>query len=547
MIFSGSLPRLKGKASSKTPVRPKAGRRAGLRIFGRELNLEKLLQREAIEFDLLSQLTHMAAVSTAGMNRAQLFEGTAGLSYSTSKYFRQVHLVAQRLNYDYSRACELVADTVKVESVRNLLLHFATSLSSGELEEVFLTREATLQLQTYAKEYEQKVQSLQKWSDAYVAIMVSATLVVVISLVSMMIYPFSPMAIVALALLMVCVTFVGGWLIFTIAPIEVKTHTLRYRSPEQERAGQLAKALLPLAAITGLGVGWWFGLPFALIVSGIAIAPIGIIALIDDWKIDARDRDIATFIRGLGSVMGSASIGVTEGLGRLNRRSLGSVEPLVRRLYIRIKNAISPDLSWLRMAAESGSELVTRAVRIFWDGVRMGGEVEKVAGLASDLSLKIALLRADRKLASMTFTWVVVPLHAVLIAILLFVTEVVQVFGKQLADVQAQSLQGGVAAEAGVSDVLLFQFPALDFVPVFIGTVALLLTAANAFAPYAATGGHRLKLCLFAAIMMLLSGITLLVVPSVVHAIFQSVAEDPSGAATNFSGTSISATPTPFP
>jgi len=40
-------------------------------------------------------------------------------------------------------------------------------------------------------------------------------------MVSMMIYPFSPIAIFALAALMVCVTFVGGWLIFTVAPVEV--------------------------------------------------------------------------------------------------------------------------------------------------------------------------------------------------------------------------------------------------------------------------------------------------------------------------------------
>lgn len=547
MIFSGSLPRLRGKASSKAPPRDKESRRSSVRLFGRELVLEKLFQREPVEFDLLSQLTHMAAVSTAGMSRAQLFEGTAGLSYSTSKYFRQVHLVAQRLNYDYARACELVADTVKVESVRNLLLHFATSLSSGEVEETFLTREATLQLQTYAKEYEQKIESLQKWSDAYVAIMVSATLVVVISLVSMMIYPFSPLAIVALAVLMVCVTFVGGWLIFTVAPIEVKTHSFRIRSPEQERASKLARALLPLATVAGLGVGWLFGLPFALIVAGMLIAPIGVIATVDDWKIDARDRDVPTFIRGLGSVMGSASISVTEGLGRLNRRALGSIEPLARRLYIRIKNSLSPDLSWLRMAAESGSEVVTRAVRIFWDGVRMGGNVEKVAGLASDLALKIALLRADRKLVSLTFIWVMIPLHAVLIAILLFVTEVVQVFGNQLANLQTESLQGGVAAEAGVSSALLFQFPALDFVPVFIGTVTILLTGANAFAPYAATGGHRLKLCLYAAVMMLLSGVTLLTVPQVVHAIFETVAETPGDATTSFNEVGFSATPTPYP
>jgi flagellar protein FlaJ len=520
MTSLASSPKLKEKASSK-PAGQAAGT-DGFKLLGR-YDLNGLLSRDPLDFDLLSQLTHMSAVATSGMSRSKLFEGTAGLSYSTSKFFRQVHLVAQRLNYDYSHACELVADTIEEESVRNLLLHFATALSAGEEESQFLLREAGLQRETYGKEYSRKVESLQKWSDAYVALMVSATLVVVISMVSMMIYPFSPMALMALAALMVCVTFVGGWLIFTVAPVETKTHSLGHRSPEQERAGRMAKVLLPAAAVAGLGAGMLFGLGLALLAAGLLIAPIGVIAFMDDRKIDARDRDIAAFVRALGNVMASAGITATDALGRLNRRALGSLEPSVRRLHIRLTNGISPELCWLRLAGESGSELLTRCVRIFWDGVRAGGDTEQVSTLASDFALKIWLLRADRKLVSTTFSWVVVPLHAVLMGILLFITEVVLVFGKELGTIQTDTLKGGLLNDAGVGNGLILQFSGVHFVPVFVGTVALFLTAANSFAPYAATGGHRLKLCLFGAIMMTISGLALLVVPHVVQSLFHGI------------------------
>jgi flagellar protein FlaJ len=327
---------------------------------------------------------------------------------------------------------------------------------------------------------------------------------------------------------MVCVTYVGGWLIFTVAPIEVKTHTLKHKSPEQTRLGQLAKLLIPAAAIGGLGVGWLLGMAFGLLLGAVLLAPLGYLAMKDDWNVDAHDRDISTFIRAIGGVMGSAGITATDALSRLNRRSLGSLEPSVRRLYIRLKNGIAPDLCWVRLAAESGSDLVVRCVRIFWDGVRVGGDTEKVATLSSEFALKIWLLRADRKLVSTTFSWVAVPLHAVLMAILLFITEVVQVFGAELGRVQQQSLEGGVAAEAGVGDILLLQFASLDFIPMFVGVVAIMLTAANSFAPYAATGGHRLKLCLYAAIMMAISGVALLVVPHLVQAVFENIASSPA-------------------
>lgn len=523
MSSIASSPKLNEKASSKQEGEASSSKARGLPLLGK-YDFNELLSRDPVDFDLLSQLTHMSAVATSGMSRAQLFEGTAGLSYSTSKYFRQVHLVAQRLNYDYSRACELVAETVDDEGVRNLLLHFATALSAGEEESQFLLREAALQREMYGKEYGRDVESLQKWSDAYVALMVSATLVVVISMVSMMIYPFSPVGIFALAALMVCVTFVGGWLIFTVAPIEVKTHSLKHRSPEQERAGKLAKVMLPAAVVAGLGGGMMFGLPAALFVSGLIIAPIGIVAFMDDRRIDARDGDIAAFVRALGGVMASAGITATDALGRLNRRALGSLEPSVRRLHIRLKNGISPDLCWLRLASESGSELLTRCVRIFWDGVRAGGDTRQVSELASDFALKIWLLRADRKLVSTTFSFVVVPLHMVLLAILIFITQVVLVFNAQISSIQAGSMDTSLLNEAGVQNTMLVQFSAVGFVPVFVSTVALFLTAANSFAPYAATGGHRLKLCLYAAVMMIISAVIMFSVPHVVHALFHNIA-----------------------
>ena len=491
------------------------------------IELAGLLSREPLEYDLLSQLTHMSGVATSGMSRSDLFAGTASLSYSTAKFFRRVHLVAQRLNYDYSHACEVVADGIKEDDVRDLLLHFATSLSSGETEEHFLLRESELHRETYGKKYERKVDSLQKWSDAYIALMVSATLVVVISMVSMMIYPFSPMTIIGLTGLMICVTFVGGWLIFTVAPIEARTHKLKHKSAAQDRFGQLAKVLIPAAIIAGVVVVYLFSLAFGLILAAALIAPVGYLAMKDDWKIDAYDRDISTFIRALGGVMSSASITATDALSRINRRSLGSMEPAVERLYTRLKNGISPDLCWLRLAAETGSDLVVRCVRVFWDGVRVGGDTEKVSNLASDFALKIWLLRADRKLVSTTFSFVAVPMHAVLIGILLFITEVVQVFGGEISKVQNDSLEGGVAAEAGVSDALLFQFGSLEFVPMFVTTVVLLLTGSNAFAPYAATGGHPYKLCFYAAIMMAISGVMFLVVPYMVQAVFENISSTP--------------------
>jgi archaellum biogenesis protein FlaJ (TadC family) len=93
------------------------------------------------EYDLVTQLTYMSALATANVGRENLFQKTAELGYSTSGSFHRVHLVAQLINYDYARACQLVADATTNEVVRSLLLRFSASLASGEPETVFLARE----------------------------------------------------------------------------------------------------------------------------------------------------------------------------------------------------------------------------------------------------------------------------------------------------------------------------------------------------------------------------------------------------------------------
>lgn len=515
MISIRSFLRRDGKDSSSEPREEKLGS-------------PPPFSRDPLDFDLLSQLTHMSAVATAGISRDRLFEGTSRLDYCTSRYFRRVHLVAQRLNYDYSRACETVAEQVGPEAIHNLLLRFATALSAGEPEDKFLARETEVQVELYGKKYERDLESLQKWTDAYVALMVSCTLIVVIAMVSMMIYSMGEGVILGLSIVVLLVTLAGAWVIFGNAPHEVKTHRLARKSPEQYQMARLGQILLPVSVVTGVVLNITFGMGVAFIGSAVALAPLGYVALRDDWKVDGRDHDIATFLRALGGVMGTAGTTVTEALSRLNRRSLGTLEPHVHRLYVRLNSSITPQLCWLRLAGESGSELVSRSVRIFWDGLRLGGDPGRVGTMTSDFAQKVALMRSSRKLVANTFAWVVVPLHAVLLAIILFITEVMRIFGTELSKVQEESLNSDTIAEAGVSNMLLFSAPNMRIISVFVFTMILLLTAANSFAPYAATGGSRYKLCLFASVMMLISGIAVLTVPALVSMLFQSVAETPA-------------------
>ena len=98
-----------------------------------------------------------------------------------------------------------------------------------------------MQLDVYGNRYERDMESLRKWTDAYVALMVSATLIIVISLVSMMIYPLGSMMIVGLAFIVMVVTG-SGYIIFTVSP-RGEDAPPQTRSQEQQRMESLGKVL----------------------------------------------------------------------------------------------------------------------------------------------------------------------------------------------------------------------------------------------------------------------------------------------------------------
>ncbi len=478
------------------------------------------------EYDLVTQLTYMSALATANVGRENLFQKTAELGYSTSGYFHRVHLVAQKLNYDYSRACQLVADATDNEVVQSLLLRFSSSLSSGEPETVFLARETEIQIEQYSRKYDRDLEALRKWTDAYVALMVSVTMVVVVSMVSMMIYSVGTLFILALATVMIGVAALGDWIIYRTSPVEPKTHRRPQKSKTQEQMFAVAKILLPVGALLFGVVAFIFSIGAGLVAAAVAITPVGLMAFLDDKKVDQQDRDLSTFLRSLGSIVGAVGTTVTEGMERMNQRSLASLEQGVRRLHVRLRSGIRPDLCWDRFICETGSELVDRSVGTFWDTIKLGGDPDQIGYLSSLFAMKISLMRENRKLVAQTFMYLMIPLHAVLVGIILFVTEVMVVFATQLQNVQSQALATTDPTTTGgvdVTSVLAFASPNIAFLRGFALVVTLFLTVVDTWSPHCTAGGHHHKVWLYAALMMMLSGLALMGVPMVVSHLFNSV------------------------
>jgi flagellar protein FlaJ len=354
--------------------------------------------------------------------------------------------------------------------------------------------------------------------------MVSCSLVVVVALISNMIYNLGSGFMLMIEGVAIVASVLGAYLIYRIAPYDPIVHNMEMKSEEQERLSLAAKVCFPAAALISVGAFFLFGMGVAFVAGGLLILPVGIMTLKLEQKIDARDRDIADFLRSLGGVTAARGATVIESLHHIDARAIGALEPELKRLLTRVACGLNTGLCWTRFMADTGSELVHRVVRSFWDGCDWGGEPEKVGKYSSDMALRVWLLRAKRKLVSSTFNYVVIPMHIALMGTLVFITEVVSAFNDKLLDAQALSQSENTSSirpeDIGIPEALAFQSFDTGFLKIIVMVVIVCLTFVNAFAARSASGGHRYKTALFGAFTMVSSGLILLIVPPIAASMF---------------------------
>ena len=478
----------------------------------------KPVNPEILEMDFFCQLTYMAAIATSGISRTGLFQYAANLPYISARYFQKANFVAKAFNHDYAEACRMVGQSTAEPEVKSLLLRLSGALSSGEDIAVFLERESQVFSDSYSNQYGRRLEVLKKWTDAYVAMIMTSAIVTVMAVVTMMIGNVTTAFILALSALTIVVTMSGAWLIYHTAPREIKAHSLPCRSREQDMARGIAKITLPVigimilaAVIMKIDVGW------IMLSSGVLLFPLGLISRKDDQNIEKRDMDIAGLLRSLGGVSQAIRATVSEAMGRLDFHSMGSLKEDVELLYTRLLAGINPDRCWERFVGETGSEQINRSVRIFWDGVNLGGEPERVGNDASAFAMQISLLRAQRSIITSGMQWLAIAMHVILTGVVVFIYQTLVSFSTLVQEVappggltdvmpgmQSFGIYGGGSAELGLLHFMIIM-------------IVIVLTLANAFAIYATGGGHIFKLSFYLAIMATISGAALIFVPPVVN------------------------------
>ena len=497
-----------------------------------EVKKEKRVQSHPryLQLDLFAQLTYMSSISSARVSRSELFKFASQLPYSSSKYFRNVYILAEKLNIDYAEGCRLVAERTEIDEVKSLLLRLAGALTSGEDEGEFLMREAEVMGEIFGNRYERDVESLKKWTDAYVTLVVASSLIVIVSVISMMIYNVGTGVVVGLAMTMVFVTILGGWIIYISAPKEIVTRVSGPSSKLQRRGTKLFKIFMPTATVIaalmllrGTELGWIF-----IMFSVFLVVP-GWLLGKDEKFVAKKDFDMSTAVRVLGGVTSAIGTTVAEALNQIDRRSLGALTPEMTALKHRLSAGINPDVCWAAFVDEVGSELVERTVFMFTDAINLGGDPGKVGIASSVFASKIAFLRATRGMVAATFRWLILPLHGAMIGLLQFIPEIMGLFSVSITE-SADTLSDNNSSNLPNSNVPvgeIFSFGQIDLglVGFLVTFVTIVLTLSNAYAPKAAEGGNNIKVAYNLSIMMTITGILMIVVPMAARGLFKSIIE----------------------
>ncbi len=506
-------------------------------------NFKKLSEEKLMDNDLLFVLTYMASLSTANLSRDRIFEMVSeNTEYAPSKYFRQIRDLTQKWHYDYATACELIAEKVKHKRLKDLLNRFANAISAGEPDEEFLEREWRTFKTVRKDEYLRSLESLRKWTDAYVSILVSTTLISVVILLSVVIYRSSDPFTMILSAILACLTFslFGVFMLYKATPKDAKIHDLPIKSKEQIMISRLQIFLLPLALIALLlisvipsmfnptmKIAGLDAKGLGLVISGLIMLPLGIIGRTDDKKVSKRDEAFTSVIRGLGAIVSGAGVTMAEALARIDVKNLGELKDSVIRLHKRLSMGLDPKLSWEKFIGETGSYLINKLTRIFVDASDMGGDANVIGEIVGSSNLEMVLLRLKRDLISSGFTNLVIPLHASMVGLVLFITGILNRF-TTLISTMFQSQMSSIGSATDIFNRVpvnglnlgLFGNVPVGLLNIYALAISIILIFANSISLKIVKGSANYMLYFYGSILMIISGLLLIIIPPAVNWVF---------------------------
>lgn len=483
--------------------------------------------------DLLFMLTYMNAILTAEASRPEIFAYTgARREYVSTKYIYKADLLVKRWGYSYVEALVNVAKKIENEMLFSMVNRYANAIESGVPDNDYLSRELETIRSVYRSSFEQGLEMLKKWGDAYISMLFSGALVSIIIMVSIAIFaPDDIQTTLSTSyVIIISISVLGITTMFKAIPADPMTHGLPQGSPEQNMIHRMERKVVPILAVIVLLLfllGMNYGLILMLI--GMLLFPIGVIGYIDDGNITLRDAEFPTFIRGVGAVQGGKGSTIGPALADIDKKSLKTLEPLINAVYTKLNLGLDQKRSWQRFINDSGSYLIYKYLNIYMDAISMGGKADKIGEIVSSSMLDQVLLREHRHTLSMGFIVLLVPMHAMMVGIFLFLFHILVTMSDAITARMAELGENSAALTSGQGASIassvsgsLFVFANFDaqVIGTYVVIIITLLTIANTIAGKVVAGGDRSLAYFFSSLLCSVTGIIYIIAPIIIGIFF---------------------------
>jgi len=139
---------------------------------------------------------------------------------------------------------------------------------------------------------------------------------------------------------------------------------------------------------------------------------------------------------------------------------------------------------------------------------------------SSVLAMTLDFLRAKRGQVSSSFTFLAIGMHVALVALLVFVVQVILLFSRVVEGVYTEAV---AEAQTMAVEVFSFSFDSVRLLEILILPCILVMSVTNAFAIKTADGGSRYKIFVYLGVTLSLSGAGLVIVPMLASRIFSTI------------------------
>jgi len=498
-----------------------------------QMLIERVVESKKMGADLLFMVTYMSSITTANITRPEIFSYTAERrEYKATKPIARAHRLVKNWHYRYADALRIAADKVRNTMLNSMLRRYANAIDSGVPDDDFLRTELNTVRNIYRNHYEQGLELLKKWGDAYIAMLLSASIVAITLMISIAIYaPEGIEATLNLAyLIIIAISVFGISIMYQAVPDDPRTHTYRtYVSREQGIIRRLEKVVVPLT-LAGLLILWLLGINAGVIFLffGTMLLPLAVLGYVDDGAIKGRDEDFASFIRSLGSIMGGKGITTREALKEVDIHSLPHLAPFIGSIHTKLNLGLNERQSWEKFIGESGSFLIAKYLHIFRDSITLGGDPDRIGKIVGDSMLEQVLLRNKRDMFVKGFVVLLIPMHGAMCGIFVFLFEILMTMSDAVNEVMGSfsgtesalaSPGAGIGAAAFTGLNLFVSFPEAQMTA-YVVNILIMLTVSNTVAGRVVSGGNRYMYYFFLCVLSLISGIVIIIVPIIVKAFF---------------------------